>query len=76
MRTGYAIRDRKKHGWLKARYRAGDADAPVTVYVRDSEDALLYNSLKDARRMAQVLRRESAAPEAIEVLDPRWKVVG
>ena len=76
MRTGYAIRDRHGHAWLKTRERVEGVEVPVTVWVQDEEDAMLFNKLKDAKRMLTVVRSTSRHPERIRILDPHWKEVG
>ena len=76
MRTGYAIRDRRGHAWLKTRQRVEGVEVPVTVWVPDEEDAMLFNNLKDARHMLKVVRATSRHPGTIHILDPHWKEVG
>ena len=75
MRYGYVIRDRYRRGWLADRQRIEPEGKPVTVYVRDPEDALQFRKLADARRMLKLLRSESKRPNAIVIIDPRWRVV-
>ena len=76
MRTGYAIRDRHGHAWLKNRQRVAGVDCPVTVWVQDDEDALIFRRLKDAKRMLKVVRADSRRPDKIIILNPNWKAVG
>lgn len=75
MRTGYAIRDRQGHAWLKTRQRLEGVEVPVTVWVQDEEDAMLFNTLKDAKHMLKVVRSTSRHPMTIHILDPHWKEV-
>ena len=75
MRTGYAIRDRRGHAWLKTRQRVEGVEVPVTVWVQDEEDAMIFHRLPDARHMLKVVRSTSRHPERIRILDPRWKEV-
>ncbi|MBQ3424417.1 MAG: hypothetical protein IJH38_04375 [Clostridia bacterium] len=76
MRTGYAIRDTKGHAWLKTRERVEGVDVPVTVWVQDEDEALIFHRLPDAKRMARVVRASSRHPDKIHVLTPAWKAVG
>lgn len=76
MRTGYAIRDRSKRGWLKTRYRVAPEEPPITVYVKAPDHALTFHRLRDARQMARQLRKDSPQPAAIQVVSPKWEVVG
>ena len=75
MRTGYAIRDRHGHAWLKTRTRVEGVACPVTVWVQDEEDAMTFRRLKDARRMLKAARSGSRRPEMITILTPNWKAV-
>lgn len=76
MRLGYAIRDRRNHQWLKTRTRLEGVPCPVTMWVQDEEEAMVFRRLKDARRMLCAVRKESRHPEKLLILNPRWKVVG
>lgn len=75
MRTGYAIRDREGHQWLKTRVKIDGVDVPVTVWVQDEGEAMLFRRLKDAKRMLAVVREHHRRPEKVQVLSPAWKVV-
>lgn len=75
MRTGYAIRDRRGRAWLKTRTLADDSGGSLTVWVHCDEDAMIFRRLPDAKRMLKVVRRDSRHPEAICILDPRWREV-
>ena len=75
MRAGYAIRDRRGHAWLKTRQRVEGVEVPVTVWVQDEEDAMVFRRLPDAKRMLKVVRSTSRHPERIHILDPHWKEV-
>lgn len=74
MRTGYAIRDKRKRAWLATRTR--DDGGTLTVWVQDEEQALIFKRLPDAKRMLKVVRADSRMPGAIQILDPRWREVG
>lgn len=74
MRTGYAIRHRKNRAWLATRIK--DDGGTLTVWVRDEEGAMIFKKLPDAKRMLKVVRADSRTPEAIVILDPRWREVG
>ena len=74
MRTGYAIRHRKNRAWLATRTR--DDGGTLTVWVQDEEQALIFKRLPDAKRMLKVVRADSRTPEAIQIMDPRWREVG
>lgn len=76
MRAGYAIRSCGKNGgWLNARRRVDGVPCPVTIYVINDEDAMVFRSLKDARNMLKALRKESRTPERLHILDARWRVI-
>ena len=75
MRTGYAIRDKHRHGWLKTRARVEGVNCPVTVWVADEEDALSFNRLADAKEMLKVVRKDHRRPDKVHILDPRWRVI-
>lgn len=75
MRTGYAIRDRRGHAWLKTRQRVEGVDVPVTVWVENEEDAMIFRNLKDARTMLKVVRRDHRRPDKVHIMDPRWRVI-
>lgn len=74
MRTGYAIRHRKNRVWLAMRVKADGGT--LTGWVRDEEGAMIFRKLTDAKRMLKVVRADSRTPEAIQILDPRWREVG
>lgn len=75
MRTGYVIKDRSRRGWFCTRHRPDPEGNPVTVYVKNPDDAMQWRSLKEARKMLKLLRSESRNPGAIQIIDPRWRVV-
>lgn len=75
MRAGYAIRHKKNRAWLATRVRI-DGDTTLSVWVQDEEDALVFRKLGEAKRMLKVVRQDSRTPEAIVILDPRWREVG
>ena len=75
MRTGYAIRDRHDHGWLKTRTRVEGVPCAVTIFTLDEDEAMQFSSLKDARRMLKVVRAEHRRPDKVHVVDPRWRVI-
>ncbi len=75
MRTGYAIRDKHRHGWLKTRMRVDKVTCPVTVWVENEEDAMIFRNLKDARTMLKVVRRDHRRPDKVHIMDPRWRVI-
>ena len=74
MRTGYAIRHRKNRAWLATRVR--DDGGTLTVWVQDEEQAMIFRKLPDAKRMLKTVRADSRKPDAIIILDPRWREVG
>lgn len=74
MRKGYVIKDRNKRGWFCTRHRP-EAGEPVTVYVKNPDDAMQWNRLADARKMLKLLRSESTHPNAILIIDPKWRIV-
>ena len=76
MRTGYAIRDRKKHAWLATRTLEDSLGGILTVWVQSDEDAMIFRKLPDAKRMLKAVRGDSRWPEEIKILDPRWREVG
>ncbi len=76
MRTGYAIRHRANRAWLATRTLADDLGGSLTVWVQSEEDAMIFKKLPDAKRMLKVVRADSRTPEAIRILDPRWREVG
>ncbi|MBR7187799.1 MAG: hypothetical protein IKD53_04525 [Clostridia bacterium] len=76
MRTGYAIRDRKKRAWLATRILADNQGGSLTVWVQSEEDALIFRKLPDAKRMLKAVRADSRWPNAIQIMDPRWREVG
>ena len=76
MRTGYAIRHRKNRVWLASRTREDGESGSLTVWVHDEEQALIFRKLPDAKRMLKVVRADSRTPEAIQIMDPRWREVG
>lgn len=75
MRRGYAIRDRAGRQWLKTRTRVEGVAVPVTVWVQDEAEAMIFRRLKDARQMLKVVREHHRQPSAVQVLSPGWKVV-
>jgi hypothetical protein len=76
MRTGYAIRDRRKRAWLATRTLEDGKGGSLTVWVQSEEDALIFRKLPEAKRMLKAVRGDSRWPEAIQILDPRWREVG
>ena len=74
MRTGYAIRHRKNRAWLATRVK--DDGGTLTVWVQDEADAMIFRKLPEAKRMLKTVRADSRTPEAIMILDPRWREVG
>lgn len=74
VRAGYAIRHKKNRAWLATRVRIYGGTS--TVWVQDEEDALIFRKLGEAKRMLKVVRQDSRTPEAIVILDPRWREVG
>lgn len=74
MRTGYVIRDKERRGYFGARYRE-DGSEPVSVYVREMDEAMAWGNLGEAKRMAKLLRAESRHPDGIRIIDPRGRVV-
>ena len=74
MRTGYAIRHRKNRAWLATRVK--DDGGTLTLWVQDEEQALIFKRLPEAKRMLKVVRADSRTPEAIQIMDPRWREVG
>lgn len=75
MRTGYAIRDKRKHAWLATRTLEDGMGGSLTVWVQSDEDAMIFRKLPDAKRMLKLLRSESRTPGAIIIIDPRWREV-
>ena len=75
MRTGYAIRDKHQHGWLRTRTRVEGVSCPVTVWSDRESHAMQFRNLKDARAMLKAVRRECRRPDRVYILDPRWRVV-
>ena len=75
MRTGYAIRDKRKHAWLATRTLEDGRGGSLTVWVQSDEDAMIFRKLPDAKRMLKLLRSESRTPGAIIIIDPRWREV-
>ena len=75
MRTGYAIRDKRKRTWLATRTLEDDLGGSLTVWVQSDEDAMIFRKLPDAKRMLKLLRSESRTPGAIIIIDPRWREV-
>lgn len=75
MRTGYAIRDYHRHGWLMTRAQVEGADCPVTVWGQEEEEALTFRKLGDARQMLKVIRRDHRKPERVHIVDPRYRRV-
>lgn len=76
MRTGYAIRDRRKHAWLATRTLEDGKGGSLTVWVQNDEDAMIFRNLPDAKRMLKAVRADSRWPETIKIIDPRWREVG
>lgn len=76
MRTGYAIRDRRKRAWLATRTLEDGKGGSLTVWVQSEDDALIFRKLPEAKRMLKAVRGDSRWPEAIQILDPRWREVG
>jgi hypothetical protein len=74
MRTGYAIRHRKNRAWLATRIK--DDGGTLTIWVQDEAQAMIFRKLPDAKRMLKVVRADSRTPEAIQIMDPRWREVG
>lgn len=75
MRTGYAIRDKHQHGWLRTRTRVDGVSCPVTVWTESDEDALQFRRLKDAKAMLKVVRRDHRRPDKVHIMDPKWRVI-
>ena len=75
MRTGYAIHDRHEHGWLHTRMNMDGVSVPVTIYVEDEEDAMVFHKLKDARAMLKVIRKDHRRPEQVRILNFKGRVV-
>lgn len=75
MRTGYAIRDKRKRAWLATRTLEDGMGGCLTVWVQSDEDAMIFRKLPDAKRMLKLLRSESRTPGAIIIIDPRWREV-
>lgn len=76
MRTGYAIRDKRKRAWLATRTLKDDMGGSLTVWVQSEEDAMIFRKLPEAKRMLKAVRGDSRWPETIHILDPRWREVG
>ena len=76
MRTGYAIRDHRKHAWLATRTLEDSKGGSLTVWVQSDEDAMIFRKLPEAKRMLKAVRGDSRTPEAIVILNPRWQEVG
>ena len=76
MRTGYAIRDKRKRAWLATRTLEDGKGGSLTVRVQNDEDAMIFRKLPDAKRMLKAVRGDSRWPEEIKILDPRWREVG
>lgn len=76
MRTGYAIRDKRNRAWLATRTLEDGKGGSLTVWVRGEDGALIFRKLPEAKRMLKVIRQDSRTPEAIVILDPRWREVG
>lgn len=75
MRTGYAIRDKRKRAWLATRTLEDDMGGSLTVWVQSDEDAMIFRKLPDAKRMLKAVRADSRCPDAIKIIDPRWREV-
>lgn len=75
MRTGYAIRDKHQHGWLRTRMQVEGVQCPVTVWTQEEANAMTFRKLGDAKRMLKVIRREHRRPDKVHIMDPRWRVV-
>ena len=76
MRTGYAIRDKRKRAWLATRTLEDGMGGSLTVWVQNDEDAMIFRKLPDAKRMLKAVRADSRWPETIKIIDPRWREVG
>jgi hypothetical protein len=76
MRTGYAIRHRQNRAWLATRTLEDGKGGSLTVWVQDEEQAMIFRKLGEAKQMLKVIRQDSRTPEAIMILDPRWREVG
>ena len=76
MRTGYAIRDKRRHAWLATRTREDAGGKTLTVWVQSDEDAMIFKKLPDAKRMLKAVRADSRTPGAIRIFDPKWREVG
>lgn len=78
MRTGYAIRDKRRRAWLATQTRedAGGKTQTVTVWAQSDEDAMIFKKLPDAKRMLKAVRADSRTPGAIRIFDPKWREVG
>ena len=74
MRTGYAIRHKQNRAWLATRIR--DDGGTLTVWVKDEEQAMIFRKLPEAKRMLKTVQADSRKPDAIIILDPRWREVG
>ena len=74
MRTGYVIHDKERRGYFGGRYRE-EGGEPVSVYVRDMDEAMAWGNLGEAKRMAKLLRSESRHPGGIRIIDPRGRAV-
>ena len=76
MRTGYAIRMRYNpgNGYLHTRVRVDGVSVPVSVW-GDDEGAMEFHSLKDARAMLKVIRREQRRPEKVNIIDNRGRII-
>lgn len=75
MRTGYAIKDKSEHSWLKSREYVPGVQCPVSVWVQEEDEALTFRDLKLAKRLLKLVRQSQRHPERIVVLNPNGKVV-
>ena len=78
MRRGYIIRDRARHAYLAGRVHQATKpgeEKPVTVWVKKPEQAWEFGKLKECRRMQRLLRGETWNPDAVQIIDPKWRIV-
>ena len=47
----------------------------LTVWVQSDEDAMIFRNLPDAKRMLKAVQADSRCPDAIKIIDPRWREV-
>lgn len=72
--NGYAIKNWNGRRYLKTRLAVNNGKN-ATVWVLAKEDAWMFRTIREARRLLNLVRADSRRPEAIHVVDRNGRIV-